>query len=154
MNFLSALFNGGDLVKSAGEIADKLFTSDDEKAERKNEAEKTKREFDIREKELEFRHEKLQADNSLSQIEVNKIEASNTSLFVSGWRPAVGWVCCLAMAYSYIIEPLLRFICKVFFSYSGDFPVLDLESIYPVLFGLLGLGAMRMNEKIKGVHSK
>jgi hypothetical protein len=68
MNFLSALFSGGDLVKSAGDIADKLFTSDEEKAERKNEEEKTKREFDLREKELSFQKEKLSSEEKLNVL--------------------------------------------------------------------------------------
>lgn len=68
MSFLSALFSGGDLVKSAGEIADKLFTSDDEKSERKNEAEKTKREFDLKEKELQFQHEKLVSEEKVTVL--------------------------------------------------------------------------------------
>ena len=29
------------------------------------------------------------------QLEVNKVEAASQSMFVAGWRPAVGWVCVL-----------------------------------------------------------
>jgi hypothetical protein len=85
-----------------------------------------------------------------AQIEVNKEEAKSTSIFVSGWRPAVGWVCVSGMAFNFICVPLGNF-C---FSVSGMavvLPALDLSEMLPVLMGMLGLGAMRSFEKAKGV---
>jgi hypothetical protein len=90
----------------------------------------------------------------LNQLEINKVEASSSSLFVSGWRPAVGWVCVAGMTYVSLIEPLARFISVVFFAYTGVFPLIDTTITSQVLFGLLGFGGFRMYEKIKGVASK
>jgi hypothetical protein len=45
-----------------------------------------------------------------AQIEVNKIEAGSSSLFKSGWRPFVGWVCAFALCYHFVLQPMLAFI--------------------------------------------
>ena len=87
----------------------------------------------------------------LAQCEVNKIEAASTSIFVAGWRPFIGWVCGTALAYDFIIEPLLRFVAGVMCHYSGTFPTINTDALSTVLMGMLGLGAMRTIEKVKGV---
>jgi hypothetical protein len=86
-----------------------------------------------------------------SQIGVNAVEAASPSFWVSGWRPCIGWICGAAMAYSALFEPMLRFMAAVWFGYAGSFPVIDSTLTMQVLFGLLGLGAMRSYEKAKGV---
>jgi len=85
-----------------------------------------------------------------AQIAVNQEEAKNASLLVSGWRPMCGWVGAFALGYAAILEPLARFVAQVWFGYSGAFPALDTTITMQVLFGILGLGAYRSAEKIKG----
>lgn len=92
--------------------------------------------------------------NQLQQIEVNKIEAASSSLFVAGWRPFVGWVGAAALAYAALIEPMSRFIATVIFNYTGLFPILNTEITLQILMALLGFGGMRSFEKAKGVHHK
>ena len=87
----------------------------------------------------------------LSQIEVNTEEAKNTNIFVSGWRPFVGWTCASALAYSSIMEPIARFVSEVMFGYQGAFPVIDTTVTFQVLTGLLGIAGMRSFEKYHGV---
>lgn len=96
----------------------------------------------------------LQAEwaNQLAQIEVNKIEAGSSSLFIAGWRPMVGWVCGAGLAYAAILEPIARFIATVVCAYVGVFPVIDTGITLQILMALLGLGGMRTFEKFKGVH--
>lgn len=89
-----------------------------------------------------------------SQMEINKIEAQNPSLFVSGWRPFIGWVCGISLTYAAIIEPVSRFLAKVAFNYLGEFPVIDTTLTLQILLGLLGLAGMRSWEKKEGVASK
>ena len=89
-----------------------------------------------------------------SQMEINKIEAQNPSLFVSGWRPFVGWVCGISLTYAAIIEPVSRFLATVIFKYNGAFPVIDTTLTLQILLGLLGLAGMRSWEKKEGVASK
>jgi len=88
----------------------------------------------------------------MAQIEVNKIEAASQSLFVAGWRPFVGWCCGASYAYTFVLQPFLIFILtaaqvKVDIA---QLPVLDMGELGVVLFGMLGLGAMRSWEKVKG----
>lgn len=86
-----------------------------------------------------------------SQMDINKIEASNSSIFVSGWRPFIGWVCGISLAYAAILEPVSRFIASVMFKYNGAFPVIDTTLTLQILLGLLGLAGMRSWEKKEGV---
>ena len=95
----------------------------------------------------------LAADTDLAklQIQTNIAEASG-NWFTAGWRPCIGWVCGAGLAYAALIEPFARFIAKVGFGYVGDFPVIDTNLTMQILMGMLGLGAMRSVEKIKGAE--
>lgn len=99
---------------------------------------------------------KLQQSGELSaiagQLEINKAEASNPSVFVSGWRPFVGWVCGLGLFYSFLAQPLLAWASTI--HHYGVPPTLDLGTLLTVLGGLLGLGSLRTIEKVNGVASK
>jgi hypothetical protein len=86
----------------------------------------------------------------LAQVDVNKTEATSTNVFVSGWRPFIGWVCGISLAYVSILEPFIRFVAIVIFKYDGTFPVIDPEITSRVLIGILGLGAYRSYDKLKG----
>lgn len=97
--------------------------------------------------------EQLKAVTS-AQSDIDKIEASNASKFVSGWRPFVGWICGFGLAYAAIIDPVIRFVAQVMFKYAGGFPAIDTTITMQVLFGMLGLGVYRTAEKIKGVAAK
>ena len=79
----------------------------------------------------------------LGQLQINKMEAQHKSIFVSGWRPFIGWICGFALAYNVIFSPIL--------SIWYEMPDVDPSLLYPVLLGMLGLGAMRTGEKIQGV---
>jgi hypothetical protein len=81
------------------------------------------------------------------QLEINKVEAASTSVFVSGWRPFIGWVCGAACAWNWIGLPILRM-------YVPDLTPANLTEMMPVLMGLLGLGALRTVEKINNVASR
>ena len=96
----------------------------------------------------------LAAETDLAklQLQVNVEEAKSTNWFVAGWRPGIGWVCGAGLAYASLIEPFARFIAKVWFGYTGEFPVIDTNLTMQILMGMLGLGAMRSIEKIKGAE--
>ena len=91
-----------------------------------------------------------ETDLAKLQIQVNVEEAKSTNWFVAGWRPGIGWVCGAGLAYAALVEPFARFIAKVWFGYTGEFPVISTDLTLQILMGLLGLGAMRSVEKIKG----
>jgi hypothetical protein len=85
-----------------------------------------------------------------AQIGVNTVEASNSNLFVAGWRPFIGWTCGMAFAYKFVLAPSFAFGLAVF-GHTVTLPVLDFTEMSSVLMGMLGLGAMRSYEKVKGV---
>ena len=93
----------------------------------------------------------------LSQIKVNEEEAKNPSLFVSGWRPFIGWICGGALFYQYIFLPLgiyvASFVSEVAVTRLLSAPRLD-GNLWELMIGMLGMGALRSFEKFKGVASK
>lgn len=93
---------------------------------------------------------KLAAQRDSEQVETNKVEAANANVFVAGWRPFVGWVCGASFAYTFVVQPFLVFLVVVFgVSVPLDLlPKLDWSMLANVLFGILGLGYMRTQEKV------
>ena len=87
----------------------------------------------------------------LSQLEINKVEASSVNWFVSSWRPFIGWICGVSLLYAALVEPIARFIATVLFTYTGLFPIINTELTLQILLGLLGLAGMRSFEKSKGI---
>ena len=83
---------------------------------------------------------------TLGQLAINNVEAAHKSIFVSGWRPFIGWVCGLGLFYNVLLNPIL----SVWFT----MPAVDPAQLYPVLMGMLGLGGLRTAEKFKNVDSK
>ena len=98
--------------------------------------------------------EKMANEQVLAQLEVNKAEAASGSLFKGGWRPAVGWVCAMALFYHFILQPVLLFGVAVAGVAIPALPEFDMASLMPILLGMLGLGGLRTVEKIKGKAAK
>jgi hypothetical protein len=138
---LGALFDFG------GKIIDRIFPDAQKAQEAKIELFKLQQSGELAQLAAE-------TDLAKGQLNVNTEEAKSTNVFVSGWRPFVGWVGGLGLAYAAIIEPVGRFVASVGFGYSGPFPVLDTTITMQILFGILGLGAMRSMDKKNGVASK
>lgn len=94
----------------------------------------------------------LDADLKMAQgqMETNKAEASNPSLFVSGWRPFVGWILATGMGSQFVLGPFVQW-ASTLAGYPTVWPQLDLMPMLTMLGGMLGLGGMRTAEKIKGV---
>jgi hypothetical protein len=88
---------------------------------------------------------------AIAQSKVNEISAANPSIFVSGARPFIMWICGFALLYASLLEPILRFVATVYFGYAGEFPVINTDMTTNALMGMLGLGTMRSFEKHKGV---
>lgn len=88
-----------------------------------------------------------------AQTDINKEEAKSGSIFVSGWRPFVGWVCGSAFALHYLFIPVANFIL-VATGHKEVVLTFDMQTLLTLLFGLLGLGGYRTYEKVQGVASK
>lgn len=95
----------------------------------------------------ELAHLAAQTDLAKGQLAINEKEAAHASLFVSGWRPSIGWLCSLSLAYQFIARPLLV-------TFGHEAPPLDMGDLLTILLGMLGLGGLRTVEKIKNVAAK
>jgi len=87
---------------------------------------------------------------NMAQIEVNKEQAKHSSLFVSGARPAIMWVCCLGLFWSFFLAPLLNWVIVISGS-TTSLPAIQTEGLLTLTLSLLGLGGYRSFEKFKGV---
>jgi hypothetical protein len=139
----------GSIIEGVGKVADSLITTDKERLE-----------MALEDRKLDLEEKRIDQETDLAQVEVNKIEASSSSVFVSGWRPAVGWVGVLGLAYQFLGYPLMQWGWA--FGQGVDIipkglnppPDLQVEQLMTLLAGLLGFGGMRSFEKHKGVASK
>jgi hypothetical protein len=103
---------------------------------------------------LAFQLAQMQAQTAAdsAQTSVNQAEAGNSSVFVAGWRPFIGWVCGAAFAWTFVLGPMVSYAAKLA-GITVQLPVLDLSELTPVLLGMLGLGAMRTVEKVNGIKA-
>ena len=129
----------GAIIDSVGKVASDLITTDKERIE------------------LELESRRIDQATDLAQMEVNKTEAQNQNLFVAGWRPAVGWVGAAAMAYQFLLYPLLVWSWtwmqaeQIVPQEVKPPPMLDTEALWVILSGMLGIAGMRSFEKTRGV---
>jgi len=130
MGIASWLGIGGETVaapiNAVGNVLDNLFTSDEERLDKG------------------IIMERLRQQPGMAQVELNKVEASHRSVFVAGWRPAIGWVCALGLFNTFLINPWLQW----FTSKAG--PELPQDIMLELVIALLGLGALRTVEKMNG----
>jgi len=90
----------------------------------------------------------LESQGMLAQAEINKIEAASPNLFVSGWRPALGWVCVCGIGYQMVFRPLME---TALIYYRVTLPTLDISSLISLVIAMLGIAGYRTVEKFKGV---
>ncbi len=92
-----------------------------------------------------------QQESQLSaQSDTNKIEAANSNIFVSGWRPFLGWACGAGFAWQVLGQPVFSFFFVLFTHNPAPVITLPEDMIMPTLWALLGVGAMRSFDKLKG----
>lgn len=134
MSWLSSIVGGG--VVSAAEgvagIVDRFVETDDEK------------------RAAEIIKAKMMMRPGEVQVELNKIEAGHRSVFVAGWRPFIGWVCGVSLAYNFIVRDLMAWVIMNTGATASLPPELAMEHLLTILLGMLGLGGMRTMEKMNG----
>jgi len=138
MSFISNLLGAGDVVRAVGDSLDKLFTSDDERNEKRLELVKAERDFSLSALTLLEKSDEKQAD-------VNIEEIRSGSIFMAGWRPAIGWIGVLALAYQFVLYPFLLWL----HIYDKPPPPLDAGVLFSMVTGMLGIGAMRSFDKLQ-----
>jgi hypothetical protein len=134
----------GSLTGIFGKVIDKIWPDPAQAAQAKLALMEAQQKGDLAELDAELRL-------SLSQIDVNKTEAASSSLWVSGWRPAVGWACAAAFAWSFVLAPFVAYFAALAGKDISGLPKLDLSQMMPVLLGMLGLGGIHAFERAKGV---
>lgn len=144
---MSQLLNvlGGGLVASIGQIIDDVHTSDEERDA------------------AALENRKLDTQLAMGVHETNKAEAQHASIFVAGWRPAIGWVCAASLAMVYIPKAAVMTAiwayaaCVVVYDWSGvgmpqipDFPDLGVADLIALTGTMLGMAWMRTKETVEG----
>lgn len=101
----------------------------------------------------EFERELMSAVMSAGaqQNKVNAIEAAHKSTFVAGWRPFIGWVCGVGIAWAYLIQPTVVWYAAIYHPEVTSIPEIQTEGLYTLVLGMLGMGGLRTFEKMKGV---
>jgi len=111
---------------------DDLFTSDEEKAAAR------------------FRMEEMLQKPHILQAMTNIEEAKHRSVWVAGWRPAIGWVAAIGLAYQFLILPFAGLI-NSFLTIPVELPAIQAAELMTLTLSLLGLGSLRTYEKLKGL---
>lgn len=132
-SFLKIGKEAGDAVAAPidalGNTFDKLFTSDEERAQ------------------AAAVMEKIKQQPQILQGEINKLEAQHRSMFVAGWRPYIGWICGTAMGLHYIGNPIFKWICAIWFTTTTIPTFSGTGELMNLLLALLGMAGIRSWEK-------
>ena len=133
MGFFSKLVGGPaiDAVSAVGNAVDKLFTSDEERAQ------------------AALLMEKLRQKPQILQAEINRVEAAHRSLFVAGWRPFIGWVCGAGFLWAFLLHPLFEWVIALK-GLDVVAPDIVTDNMMELVLALLGLGTLRSIEKMTG----
>jgi len=87
---------------------------------------------------------------ALAQVEVNKIEAGHSSVFVAGWRPSIGWVCAAGLAWAFVVAPVASWALMVL-GIKAELPAIQFDHLFELVLAMLGIGGLRTFEKLRGV---
>jgi len=83
------------------------------------------------------------------QTETNNKNAENPSLFVSGWRPFIGWICGLGLGFNFVVRPIMNYVLLVFYPLVHVMESLDVSVLLSLITGMLGFAGLRTFEKVK-----
>lgn len=136
MGFLGGILS--DVLKPITDIVDKSVVDVNKKKEIELELQRLVDEAD-----------KRYHDEMMGQIEVNKQEAQHASIFVAGWRPFIGWVGGVGLAYNFVLAPFIEFIARAN-GVMGTLPTPNSSELMTLVLSMLGVGAMRSFDKKNG----
>lgn len=131
-----------DVIAAGLRIVDKFLPDPQAKMAAQLELARMKQAGEFKDLDAELQKQQL-------QVSTNNIEAASNRLFVAGWRPFLGWICGMALLARYFVVPILAWISSIK-GWPAP-PELDWSDLMPLMFGMLGLGAMRTVEKVKKV---
>lgn len=88
-----------------------------------------------------------------AQSRINEVEAANTNVFVSGWRPFIGWICGFGLGTKFIFIPIGVWVCSLL-DITPIVPVIETGELMTLILGMLGLGGLRTFEKFTGSNKR
>lgn len=118
-------------LEAIGNLFDRLFTSDEERLQ------------------AQAVLEKLKNHPAELQVELNRIEAAHRSVFVAGWRPAVGWLCAIGVGWSYLGHPLFLWAAALWWPDLQP-PAIQTDSLFELVLAMLGMAGLRSLDKAGG----
>jgi roadblock/LC7 domain-containing protein len=87
---------------------------------------------------------------AMAQVEVNKVEAAHSNVFVAGWRPSIGWVCAAGLAWAFVLAPIASW-ALVVLGIKAELPAIHTDYLLELVLAMLGIGGLRTFEKLRGV---
>jgi len=93
----------------------------------------------------------IEAAANTAQTAINQAEATHASVFVAGWRPAIGWICAAVLAWNFIGHPLAMWATAIWTPQVQPPALIAADSLFEIVMGMLGLGGLRSWEKLKGL---
>jgi hypothetical protein len=134
LNLIGGLLGGGKggALATISKVVDELHTSEEEKLDKK------------------ILMQRLQQKLAEKQLDVNAKEASHRSVFVAGWRPAIGWCGALALFFAFILSPCIEWYAK-FSGMDISPPAIETGPLLAIVTSMLGVAGMRSFEKAKGI---
>jgi|TARA_R110000803_G_C11946663_1_gene317190 hypothetical protein len=122
----------GGALKTISKVVDDLHTSDEERLDKK------------------ILMQRIKQKLAEKQINVNAKEAGHRSIFVSGWRPFIGWCGGFALAFEFILSPAIEWYSK-FAGLNLTAPEIQTGPLLAIVTSMLGVASLRSFEKAKGL---
>ena len=133
LGVIQGLLGGqGGALKTISKVVDDLHTSDEERLDKK------------------ILMQRIKQKLAEKQINVNAKEAGHRSIFVSGWRPFIGWCGGFALAFEFILSPAIEWYSK-FAGLSLTAPEIQTGPLLAIVTSMLGVASLRSFEKAKGL---
>ena len=132
----------GDVIDAVKDLVSEVVVDKDKKNE-----------LNVRLQELSDKADQRFHDELMGQIEVNKVEAAHPSVFVAGWRPAIGWIGAAGLGWQFLLAPIAEWGSRLG-GWTGTMPVVDTAALMTLTLGILGIGAQRSFDKSRGVDTR
>ena len=133
LKIIGGLLGGKDgALKQVASVIDSIHTSEEEKLDKK------------------ILMQRIQQKLAEKQLDVNVKEAGHRSIFVSGWRPAIGWMGALALGFEFILSPGIEWYSK-FAGLNLTAPEIQTGPLLAIVTSMLGVAGLRSFEKSKGL---
>ena len=134
LGIIQGILGGGQggALKTISKVIDDLHTSDEEMLDKK------------------ILMQRIQQKLAEKQLDVNAKEAGHRSIFVSGWRPFIGWCGGFALAFEFILSPGIEWYSK-FAGLNLTAPEIQTGPLLAIVTSMLGVAGLRSFEKSKGL---